>query len=248
MHSLRVTVLLTVLGLASTTAACTRASLPPKTTSTSAAVASHPAVATDWSRLRAPLESLFDADQNERKRVWETQLAADKAGHPWTKAEIDANWEHVKTLDADNVRTLDAFLQEHGWPPVDRVGDKAELGAFLVLQHASLAMQERYLPMLREAVAKQEAEAGNLALLEDRVALDEGRGQIYGSQVTPTAGRVTLVEPVADPARLDERRAKLGLQPICEYLAEFRDQGPAAWPPCVAGGVKPQSDRNGSEP
>ena len=110
-HPLRVT----VLGLALTTAACTRASQPPNPASTSAAVASHPAVATDWSRLRAPLESLFDADQNERKRVWETQVAAERAGHPWTAAEIDENWKAVKELDADNVRTLDAFLQAHGW-------------------------------------------------------------------------------------------------------------------------------------
>ena len=43
--------------------------------------------------------------------------------------------------------------------------------------------QEDYLPVMREAVAEGKARAHELAMFEDRVAVNHGRPQIYGSQV-----------------------------------------------------------------
>lgn len=46
--------------------------------------------------------------------------------------------------------------------------------------HSELAVQEKYLPMMRESVENRKAFAGNLALLEDRVDVSHGKKQIYG--------------------------------------------------------------------
>ena len=75
---------------------------------------------------------------------------------------------------------------------------------------------------MREAVEKKQAMAGNLALLEDRVALREGRKQIYGSQVgTDTVTHKNFLLPLEDPDNVDARRAKVGLGPLADYLKSF---------------------------
>jgi hypothetical protein len=112
---------------------------------------------------------------------------------------------------------------------------KAALGAFLVIQHAELPVQEHYLPMVRSAAARGYLFKGNLATLEDRVALGQGKAQLYGSQVVIEGGVVTLALPVADPDHLDERRSLMEMNPICEYLMGFSSEGPIEWDHCPRG-------------
>lgn len=75
---------------------------------------------------------------------------------------------------------------------------------------------------MREAVAKKLAAPANLALLEDRAALREGRKQTYGSQLStdPETGQNTL-QPLEDPDNVDKRRASVGLEPIADYMRRF---------------------------
>ena len=73
---------------------------------------------------------------------------------------------------------------------------------------------------MREAVEKGNARASSLALLEDRVALRQGKKQIYGSQVWKLDGK-WYVQPLEDPENVDKRRAEVGLQPLNEYTQYF---------------------------
>jgi hypothetical protein len=75
---------------------------------------------------------------------------------------------------------------------------------------------------MREAVVRGKARARSLALLEDRVALREGRRQIYGSQVYVGMNGVgSYVLPLEDPENVDKRRAAVGLEPLSDYLKNF---------------------------
>jgi hypothetical protein len=51
------------------------------------------------------------------------------------------------------------------------------------LQHSNIKNQEKYLPIIRQAYKNGEIDSGKLALLEDRVAIRQGKRQIYGTQV-----------------------------------------------------------------
>ncbi|MBK9419532.1 MAG: hypothetical protein IPN44_00595 [Flavobacteriales bacterium] len=110
------------------------------------------------------------------------------------------------------------ILDERGWLGADIIGGKGNATLFLVIQHADQATQERYLPMMREAVAKGNAEGSSLALLEDRVALGQGKRQIYGSQIgrDNDTGEYFIL-PLEDPDKVDERRGQVGLDPLAEY-------------------------------
>ncbi len=75
---------------------------------------------------------------------------------------------------------------------------------------------------MREAVQQKKANASSLALLEDRVALGEGRKQVYGSQIgfdEPTGKMYVL--PLEDPDHVDKRRATMGLGPLADYVKRW---------------------------
>jgi hypothetical protein len=73
------------------------------------------------------------------------------------------------------------------------------------------------LALLRVAVAEGGAGASGareLAMLEDRVAVNEGRPQTYGTQIAEVADGKPVPWPCTEPERLDELRAGVGLEPL----------------------------------
>jgi hypothetical protein len=93
---------------------------------------------------------------------------------------------------------------------------------FLVIQHADLKTQEKYLPMMREAVKKGNARPSALALLEDRVALGQGKRQLYGSQIgLDRESGVYYVLPLEDPENVDKRRAAMELGDLQDYVSNW---------------------------
>ena len=77
--------------------------------------------------------------------------------------------------------------------------------------------------MLREAVSHGKAKASNLALMEDRVLLGQGKKQIYGTQIgMDNQTQLYYVSPLDDPDNVDKRRAQVGLEPIAEYVKDWQ--------------------------
>jgi hypothetical protein len=92
-----------------------------------------------------------------------------------------------------------------------------------VLQHADYTYQKKYLPLLRKAAADKELRADRLAILEDRVLVNEGKKQLYGSQLRTNARGEWEFCPIEDEANVDKRRKSvgLGLGPLSEYAKQF---------------------------
>ena len=89
----------------------------------------------------------------------------------------------MKQKYSENLEIVKEILDQHGWLGKDIVGHYGNRALFLSIQHSDLETQITYLPMMREAVKNGNAEPANLALLEDRVAVRQGRKQIYGTQL-----------------------------------------------------------------
>lgn len=125
-------------------------------------------------------------------------------------------------LDSANLRRLEEIVARHGWPGASLVGQDGSVAAFLVLQHADQAAQERYLPLVREAARAGELLPGMAAMLEDRVRMRRGEKQLYGTQLRAEAGGgAPVLWPVEDEANVDARRAAVGLPPLAQYLRGF---------------------------
>ena len=163
-------------------------------------------------RLRAELERIHDLDQSDRLNVHNYVNGAQK----------DSVIRHMAVQDSlDLIRVL-AILDSAGWLGADVIGTKANQALFLVLQHADAHpdIQEDYLPLMREAVAQGKAWPSELALFEDRVAVNHGRPQIYGSQIGWANDR-PFVRPMVDEAHVNERRKEVGLEPLEQYAERF---------------------------
>ncbi|MNY29516.1 hypothetical protein D3C86_1635620 [compost metagenome] len=125
--------------------------------------------------------------------------------------------------DSLNLFKVTKILDTKGWVGKDVVGEEANKTLFLVIQHADLQTQQKYLPMMQEAVNKGNANGANLALLEDRVALRQGKKQIYGSQIgRDKETNKYYVSILEDPDNVDKRRAEIGLQPMADYVSKWQ--------------------------
>jgi hypothetical protein len=125
--------------------------------------------------------------------------------------------------DEERTGRLAEILEEHGWPGHDLVGEDGSTAAWVIAQHSDLdpEIQAEALELLRAAVEADQASPGDLAYLEDRVAANEGRPQVYGTQIGCVDGEAQPGELV-DPEAVDERRAEAGLEPLDDYLAELQ--------------------------
>lgn len=167
--------------------------------------------------VKQELEEIIKTDQGLRYQ----QIAAHKQ-YGYHSRPADSLGRLMMHHDSINIAKVSRILDRYGWLSKDKVGETGNGALFLVLQHAGLKTQQKYLPLMRKAVKKGHARASSLALLEDRVALGEGRHQTYGSQVM--AGNTpdeNYVRPLADPDHVDERRASVGLQPLAEYVKQW---------------------------
>jgi len=155
-----------------------------------------------------------------------------EALHCYTDEQGAPLYWRIRAKHPTNQSRLATIIDSHGWPKSSVVGSMAASAAWAVVQHADLEYQNKYLPLIRSAAADGEARKSNLALLEDRIELREGRPQVYGTQVDTRNG-VDLF-PVQDVANLDKRRAEVGLEPICTYLDRFsRISGKVAFAACA---------------
>ncbi len=163
--------------------------------------------------LQKELLAILETDQTDRQQI---QAIQQKFG-PDSK-EVQALWQKINQTDRQNLEKIELIIRQRGWVGPDLVGEQASSVLFYVIQHADLATQERYFPIMRAAVQEKKAQASSLALLEDRIAIGNGRRQIYGSQVEANKSGTFSVFPIQNPEQVDQRRAAVGLAPLASYL------------------------------
>lgn len=163
------------------------------------------------------LDTIFFKDQNNRNKISEIE----SINGPKSKELIEL-WRQIQYQDSLNLVQLEIILDSFGWLGPDVIGERGNTTLFLVIQHSDLKTQEKYLPMMRKAVKMGNALPSDLALLEDRVALLNGKKQIYGSQVIQDSitGKYKFA-PIDDPGNVNKRRALVRLEPIEEYAKYF---------------------------
>lgn len=162
------------------------------------------------------LDSIYEKDQGIRRRYQEMTSTYKKGSE-----ELEAYWAEMNKIDRENEAEVIQILDEYGWLGSDVVGGKGNTTLFLVIQHAPLETQQKYLPMMRQAVKDGAARGSSLALLEDRVNLRTGKKQIYGSQIGTDEDGNKYVQALEDPMNVDERRASVGLGPLNDYTMRW---------------------------
>jgi hypothetical protein len=130
-----------------------------------------------------------------------------------------AQWAAVGEVDHDNTAWLVNVVERGGWPRSSEVGEDAATAAWLLAQHAddSPDIQHTFHLHMTAAVASGEADAKLLAYLEDRVRVNAGQPQLFGTQFISDETGALRPQPIQNPDSLDQRRAAIGLEPFAKY-------------------------------
>jgi hypothetical protein len=127
----------------------------------------------------------------------------------------------MRAIDSANTTWLKGVVAEHGWPGRSLVGRDGADAAYLITQHAvhDAPFQAEALRLMEAAYQAGEMEGRQVAYLTDRVAVQAGKPQRYGSQFKIHDDGIVL-DPIEDSATVDLRRAAIGLAPLAEYVRQ----------------------------
>jgi hypothetical protein len=147
------------------------------------------------------------------------------------QAANDALWAPVTAMDQRLTAKLLKMVPPKGWFLQSVYGRQGAGAAFLIIQHSDLEHWRRFVPVLEPLVATGEVEGQSYGLMYDRLAINEGRPQRYGTQMTCIDGRWRIdYANLEDPENADARREAMGfMQTLAEYETNFADY-PACTP------------------
>lgn len=123
---------------------------------------------------------------------------------------------------ATNQRKLLELLDKYGWPTASAVTEYAAAGAALIINHSTHEIRSHYFPLLEEAFQKGEAQPLRYAKMKDRLLIEEGKKQLFGTQ-WEFIDNERVPRPIEKPEYVDRRRAEIGLGPLSAYLKERFD-------------------------
>ncbi|WP_206603096.1 DUF6624 domain-containing protein [Leptolyngbya ohadii] len=122
-----------------------------------------------------------------------------------------------ESVDIQNTARLKQIIQEIGWPSISKVGRWAANAAWLLAQHADrdVDFQRECLDRMKQQI--DDVDIKTVAYLEDRVRVNEGRSQLYGTQYHLDEQGNLVPQPIENPEEVDDRRKAVGLEPLAEY-------------------------------
>ena len=178
-----------------------------------------PALKTDYLNslnleLKNQLEDLRMQDQTIRLLLpdAETRYRRESKAYNWFRNEL------MPRNDSLVLNRIITLIEEKGWPGIQEVGELANQTLWLVIQHAPLEIQKKYLPLLEASVMEGESKARYLAFLQDRILMREDQKQIYGTQsLWDNTKKQNVIWPILNSEKVNQRRKEVGLEPIEAY-------------------------------
>lgn len=125
-----------------------------------------------------------------------------------------------------NASAVEEIINKIGYPTTSKVGKVASEAAWLIIQHAigRPLFMKKCLTALQAAAADDALLGNQLAYLSDRIAVLEGKPQLYGTQFDwDEAGQLSPC-PMDDLAAVNLRRATLGWDSLEERTSAIRRQ------------------------
>ena len=132
----------------------------------------------------------------------------------------------MEETDITNLVSVSRILDTYGWP--SGLSDAANKAIFLVIDHSDLKIMNKYIGLFRDAVEKGYLSMNDFVTMEDRMLMNAGKPQKYGTQaysLFEDGKTLTYIWPVEDPDKLDALRKSVGLMPIGAYLEIVKQQG-----------------------
>ncbi|WP_254906703.1 DUF6624 domain-containing protein, partial [Flavobacterium sp. FPG59] len=132
----------------------------------------------------------------------------------------------MENLHISNAKKLNAIIDEVGFPTIEKVGIEASESAWLIIQHAisEPEFMKKCLKILENGIVENKNYEENLARLSDRIAVLEGKPQLFGTQFDWDTNGVLSPNMCDDLSMVNIRRLKIGLNTLEEQTQKIRQQ------------------------
>lgn len=145
--------------------------------------------------------------------------------------QIAANhWENEWAKYKDSVFTthkiqIEKMFKDYGFLGFDKVGKDGSHNFWLIVQHCDKfpEFQKKILKAMNKEVKKKNANPNNYAYLYDRIEVNAGRKQLFGTQLGYEVERTGRAYPkfgLIDSVNVDKIRKEYDLEPLKDYLNE----------------------------
>ncbi|MEC3965085.1 DUF6624 domain-containing protein [Flagellimonas halotolerans] len=165
------------------------------------------------------------ADELERM-VEVDQIAAYIPQGKYKELSSEA-WNAFKdSVFTTHQKRLSQIFEKHGFVGFDLAGENGSRDFWLMVQHSDHVpgFQKEVLDQMKVEVDKGNASPSNYGLLVDRVRLNTGRPQIYGTQVDYNWELCqAFPKTLEDSLNVNQRREAIGLKPLEEYLNQMSE-------------------------
>jgi hypothetical protein len=132
----------------------------------------------------------------------------------------------MEALHNDNAKMLNEIIDRIGYPTSDKVGKEASEAAWLVIQHsiAQPSFMKKCVKLLEKEVEQHKADPIDLAYLSDRIAVFEGKPQLYGTQFDWDENGELSPDPFDNLTKVNDRRRSVRLNTLDEQTQIMREQ------------------------
>ena len=156
-----------------------------------------------YTRIAQELLRMRQDDQDMRKRDLRI------------KGSFDPEIDRLHTI------RMKEIVESIGWPSISLVGARASTAAWLLVQHAdrSIRFQQKCLRLMKQA-RRGDIDRQLIAYLEDRICVNRGLPQMYGTQFRQVRGSYVLW-PLAKRSKIDALRASVGLGTLKEGVTQY---------------------------
>lgn len=165
--------------------------------------------------LKNKLETLLMEDQLFRRLYQDAEIKFGQGS-----VEMEYFWKVVEEQDERIEIEFVEILKKYGWLGINQVGRLANGALFSIIQHSSNGTKEKYGPLMKESVLRNESQPMHYARLIDRILVNDNKPQIYGSQTTNDENGNAIFFEIEKPEYVDKRRKEIGLDEIQSFAKE----------------------------
>lgn len=169
----------------------------------------NPITEAEYRTLKANLEAIYKVHQGMRDTLVKMKKAHGMTG------KVGQYAMKILTQDKRHLKTVQAVIEQYGWLPKSKVGEKAALALVYVIQNSNVKTMEKHLPIMKTMADKGETFPRFVAMVEDLVLMHKNKKQRYGTQVWgrfKNGKQEFFIWPIEDVANVEQRRKKVGLK------------------------------------
>jgi hypothetical protein len=180
--------------------------------------------------LKNRLDSIMFKDQAVRE-LQDRNITTERRQQLFIKLGLSEKEENnlssiMVEQDKVNLTVIREIITKYGYPGKTLVGEPTNKAAWYVIQHSDAI--EEFFPLIEKAGKGNELPMTLVAMMEDRLLMQKGLEQIYGTQLygkkikdkeTGEEEWFRFIWPVKDPDKVNELRKSIGFKETVEELA-----------------------------